>query len=429
MTALNGGSGSFAEIQAGGTQNLTGSGTFSMTAGAAPNTDAIVEGNSQTINGGAMTLTGGTGTSGSTSDAVIRNLSGDQEIRNTSSITLNGGTDFSTTGILNLGTDDQTIGSNGALTLNSNAASTANAPVQLMNSAATQQTVNVQRVSVQTSGAGDATIASAGDQYIHTDNATTNPSIRVAALGSGTASIEASASQLLEVDYLELMQVTRNGLLSLGDAAAIGNSSIQATDQSIFAGSIVLQGGQGAGSISKLSATNTQTISTLLGDVTITGGSGTNSLATIDPLIQIILVNGNIALLGGSAPGGNADASIVSQGLQTILASGLITLTGGSTSGSDAIISNLAAQQGCSLLSFTCGQAQTVSPLPIQIPGVGFAIFIGGISSNFSGAASFITADTTQQTLANWDELTGAFDTLAPDSEDPMFGRRAAICR
>jgi hypothetical protein len=30
--------------------------------------------------------------------------------------------------------------------------------------------------------------------------------------------------------------------------------------------------------------------------------------------------------------------------------------------------------------------------------------------------------------LANWDELTGAFDTLAPDSEDPMFGRRAAIC-
>ena len=433
LSASGGGSGSFVEIQAGGTQQrLTGFGAFTMTAGSAPNTDAIIDGNSQTITGGALTLTGGTGTSGSSSDAVIRNLAGNQTVQNTSSITLNGGMDFSTTGILNLGTGTQTIRSSGALSLVSNAASTANAPVQVANSGATRQTVNVQRVDVQTSGAGDATLSSAGDQYIHTDNSTINPSVRVAALGSGTASIQASGSQLLEVDYPQLMQFTRNGLLSVGDENAVGNSLIQATDQSVFAGSILAQGGAGAGSLSKLSATNTQTISTLRGGIQVFGGIGTDSLATIDPLIQIILANGSVVLVGGPGLGTNADASIISSGPQTIFASnGDISLTGGLAIGSDAIISNLAAQVGCSVLSFSCGQPQLLvaSGGILRDDPLGFALILGHISSNPAGIAALLSGNATQQTLENMEELEHAFDTLAPQTEDPLFGRRAPICR
>lgn len=409
MSASGGGSGSFVQIQAGGTQNLTGFGSFTMAAGSAPDTDAIIEGNSQTINGSAMTLTGGTGTSGSTSDVLIRNLFGNQNVLNTSSITLNGGIDFSTTGILNLGAGTQTITGSGALSLLSNATSTATAPVQVANSAATLQTVNVGRVNVQTGGAGDATLSSAGNQYIHTNNSTTNPSIGVAALGSGTAGILATGSQLLEVDYPQQMQAARNGLLSIGDSSTIGNSLIQATDQTVFAGSILIEGGQGADSVSKLSATNTQTISTLQGGIDILGGSGTNSLATIDPIIQTILVNGPLFLLGGS--GSNADASIVSTGAQTILTTnGNILLTGGPGSGADAFISGGSPQQ-----IFASGSI-------ILQPVTGNAFI--------SGPPSVFFFDTTSLILPLEEELEDTLsDTIPAATEDPLFGRELPICR
>lgn len=409
MSASGGGSGSFAQIQAGGTQNLTGFGSFTMTAGSASDTDTIIEGNSQTINGGTMILTGGTGVSGSTSDALIRNLSGNQNVLNTSSITLNGGIDYSTTGILNLGAGTQFVSSFGALSLLSNAASTVNAPVLVTNSAATLQTVNVGRVSVQTGGAGDATLSSAGNQYIHTNNSTLNPSLRVAALGSGTASIQATGSQLLEVDYPQLMQATRNGELIIGDAAANGDSLVLATDQTVFAGSILIEGGQAADSTSKLSASNTQTITTLQGGIDILGGSGTDSLATIDPIIQTILVNGPLLLLGGS--GSNADASIVSTGAQTILATnGNILLTGGPGSGADAFISGGSPQQifasGSIILTPTTGDA-----------------FISGPPTAFF-------FDTTSLILPLEEELDDTLnETIPAETEDPLLKRDLPICR
>jgi filamentous hemagglutinin family protein len=410
MSASGGGNGSFVQIQAGGTQNLTGFGSFTMTAGSALDTDAIIEGNSQTINGGTMTLTGGTGASGSTSDALIRNLSGNQNVLNTSSITLNGGIDYSTTGILNLGAGTQTLTSSGALSLSSNAVSTAAAPVQVTNSAASLQTINVQRVSVQTNGGGEAALSSAGNQYIHTNNSSiTDPSIRVTALGSGTASIQATGSQLLEVDYPQLMQATRNGELIIGDTAANGNSLVLATDQAVFAGSIVIEGGQAADSASKLSASNTQAITTLQGGIDILGGSGTNSLATIDPIIQTILVNGPLFLLGGS--GSNADASIVSTGAQTILTTnGNILLTGGPGSGADAFISGGSPQQ-----IFASGSI-------ILQPVTGDAFI--------SGPPSVFFFDTTSLILPLEEELEETLsDAIPAATEDPLSGRELPICR
>jgi hypothetical protein len=260
---------------------------------------------------------------------------------------------------------------------------------------------------------------------------------------------------------------------------------VQAVDQTVFAGSILVQGPSGSGGLSKLSSTNSQTISTLLGGVTVVGGAGDNSLATVDPLTQTVVSNGSFDVSGGG--GGNADGSIVSGGTQTlintsgdivltggsgsgadaiisslggqsltsggdiilaggtgansdalistvttqsIVAGGDITLTGGPILGSDAIISNIGAQQGCSLL-LSCGAQQDIfaGGSVILSAGSGLAVIEGGFASNSSGAASFLSADTTQQTLANWDELTGAFDTLAPDAEDANFGRGAPICR
>ena len=144
---------------------------------------------------------------------------------------------------------------------------------------------------------------------------------------------------------------------------------------------------------------------------------------------QSLTSGGDIILTGGT--GANSDALISTVTTQSIIAGGDIFLTGGPILGSDAIISNIGAQQSCSLLQFSCGAQQNIfaGGSIILSPGSGLAVIEGGFASNSTGAASFLTADATQQTLANWDELTGAFDTLAPETEDPNFGRRAPICR
>jgi hypothetical protein len=278
------------------------------------------------------------------------------------------------------------------------------------------------------------------------------------------------------------------GVLAIGRANGVnaaGNSLVQAVDQNVFAGSILVQGPSNAGAMSKISASNTQTISTLLGGIEVFGGAGDNSLATIDPLVQTILVNGPVDVAGGS--GGNADASIVSAGTQTlvntneditltggsgagadaiisslgaqsIITSGDVALTGGAginadalisssttqfiqaggdiillggpISGSDAIISNIGAQQGCSLLTFLCGAPQTLvaGGSIILSPGIGNAIIEGGQASNSTGAGVFLSSDATQQTLANMDELGLAFDALSP-GDDSDIGRKVPICR
>ncbi|OGA06402.1 MAG: hypothetical protein A2W68_15935 [Betaproteobacteria bacterium RIFCSPLOWO2_02_64_14] len=384
LSALNGGNGSFAKIDAvtaGTTQSLSG-GNVTLTAGgsgqsvepfvAVPNASAIIEGHSQQIFSGAMTLNGGAGASGSTSDAIIRNLSGSQNVF-TSSITLNGGHTQSTTGILNLGTGTQTVSGSNGITLRSDPnlpPAHADSFVLIQNPAATLQTITANfggltltnsgagtvevtsagtqavtshfvDVTTSAGGAGNATLSATGNQRIHTTNET-GPlffGVRVAALGTGTASVESGASQLLEVTYPEVMQSSGlTGAMVIGDVNVAGTSRIKAVDQTVVAGSIVVQSGA-VGSISELKASGTQTVSTLTGGISVLGGSGDNSLAQIDPTTQTILSNGTLAVQGGS--GVNAIAQIVSGSAQTIYTTnGDFTLSGGSASGAAAFITN-----------------------------------------------------------------------------------------
>jgi hypothetical protein len=191
------------------------------------------------------------------------------------------------------------------------------------------------------SATGSAELTATGDQAIHTTNglANANGSLHVAALGSGTARIDSGGSQLLEIDYPELMQANRDGRITIGDATGAGVSFIRAAvDQQVFAKSIDLRGGQASGATAKMTAANTQNISTLLGGITATGGSGAGASALIDPIVQNILSNGPLAVLGGA--GNGAVGGLTGTGSQVVLvtqsqgAIPTLTVTGGA--GTDA---------------------------------------------------------------------------------------------
>ena len=389
--------GSLARIAATGTQTLSASGTLSLIAqgtASAPlsNASAIIEGGSQTIFAlGGITLNAGAGTasgSGTTSDAVLRNLSGGQNLNTSGTLILDGGQQFSTAGILNVGTGTQLVNSTGGITLRSDtdlANPKASAVVVIQNQPATAQVINTlgplkltnsgggtvgittagsqgviaQYIEVLTNptteaGENSAKISSAGTQSIFTTNLATSgfASLRVAALGTGDAAVESLGSQLIELDYPSQMQATRDGRLIIGDVNAAGTSRVRAGDpavltssanQSIFARAITIQAG-GNNTVSELKATGSQVITTLQGGIDVLGGSGNDSLAQIDPTLQTILSNGAINVIGGS--GINAVAQIVANtgttlNGQTILTTnGDITLEGGSAAGAGAFITN-----------------------------------------------------------------------------------------
>lgn len=449
--------GSDARITAGGSQNIFGS-SLTVTAGGAgqtmepfvpvPDANAEIIGHSQNISiSGSITLNGGAGTPGNTSDAILRNLSGSQGISASGLLTLNGGHSESTTGIINQGSGTQTITGNSGILLRSDPnlpPAHADAFVLIQNQAATLQTIGASSggltlvnsgdgvvaatsagdqsvtarfvdISTTAASAGNASLSATGNQRIHTTNGTAGPngSMRVAASGSGMASITSGASQLLELDYPEQMQFVRDGTLTIGDANALGNSVIQAVDQSVFARSILIQAGSGTGSTAKLTASNTQAITTLQSGISLIGGGGDNSLASIDPLVQTILSNGTISLLGGT--GSNADASIVSSGSQTILTTnGNITLLGGTGIGADAFISSLGTQ----LIS-------TTGSIVLQ-PVVGDAFISGG-----APLTAPLVLDTTSLTLPLQETTTLTIGETAVTGEpaESELERRIPICR
>ena len=116
----------------------------------------------------------------------------------------------------------------------------------------------------------------------------------------------------------------RDGRLVIGDVTAVGTSRVRAgnpadpaslVNQTVFAKSIEIQGPAGDGVLgsklnSELKATGAQVITTLAGyGIDVTGGSGDNTLAQIDPILQTILSNGSILIEGGT--GVNSVAQIV----------------------------------------------------------------------------------------------------------------------
>ncbi len=453
-TTLKGGTGAnaLAQITAAGTQTLSGSGSLTLTGGgtaATPvaNASATIQGNSQQFNVGNVSLTGGNGAAGNVSDAVLRNLSGNQSIAGNGLVQLIGGAQFSTTGILNQGTGTQSVTGSSGISLTTVPGANNNTSVLIQNTPVTQQTLTsnfgglhlnnqgagvlavtsggAQTVTsafvnvVTSAGAtGDAVLSAAGNQWIRTTNGLLTPtgSMRVAALGTGTANIESGASQLIELDYPGQMQgLTLDGRLTIGDTAAAGKSRVGAVDQTVFAKSVLVQtGGPGAGTQSELKSSGKQVISLLNGNLDVLGGSGNNSLAQIDPTDQTILGNGAVNVTGGS--GTNAVARIISQGTQTLwTTNGNINITGGSGAGSSASITAAGVQ---SLNSST--------PPPVLTPNVGGA-FTGGAAAPSTSSSS--PSSPTGNVLALQDNQSGVIAESEPGSQnesDPI--RRAPIC-
>ena len=297
------------------------------------------------------------------------------------------------------------------------------------------QFIRAQFVDVGTgdSTTGNASLAATGNQWIHTTSGTSSfsgNSMRVAALGSGTASVTAGASQLLELDYPEQMQGGAGGTLMVGDVNALGISRVKAADQNIFARSITVQSG-GNNTISELKATNTQTITTLQGAINVFGGSGDNSLAQIDPVTQMILVNGPVEIMGGS--GINAIAQILNgTGTQTIIATnGNITLTGGTGAGADALITSLGTQTigstgAITLAPVVGGGNAGISPLGNPPPGCAPCL-VTNVATSSSTVSNFATTPvlTTEAAL---DETLVEITPAAAATEEPILGR-APVCR
>jgi len=501
--------GSLARIAASGSQTLSASGTLTLIGqgtASAPlsNASAIIEGTSQTIFAlGGITLNAGAGSasgSGTTSDAVLRNLGGSQNVNTSGTLILDGGQQFSTAGILNLGTGTQLVSSTGGIALRSDtdlANPKASAIVAIQNQPVTAQTINTsgplkltnsgggtvgittagdqnlfaQYIEVLTNptteaGENSSKISSAGTQKIFTQNLSTTgfASLRVAALGSGDASVESLGSQLIELDYPSQMQATnRDGRLIIGDVNAAGTSRVRAgqpadltssANQSIFARAITIQAG-GNNTVSELKATGAQVITTLQGGIDVLGGSGNDSLAQIDSTLQTILSNGAINVIGGS--GINAVAQIVANtgttlNGQTILTTnGDITLEGGSAAGAGAFITNqgsssfvgaageiflipgtvagadaiISVGSGPGVLTATCGGVDCTSSLP----PAGASPTGGIVANSVGGTSSSTLLDTTSLTLPLQQTALDTLIVIAPEPTTEPGARRAPVCR
>ena len=228
------------------------------------------------------------------------------------------------------------------------------------------QTVVAAFVDVNTGAmaTGSALLTAPGNQTIHTTNGTFSGvgSVNVVARGTGAATIQSGGNQLIEADYPEVMQQSvlgnRDGRITVGSASSLGTSLIAAVNQDIFARSITVLGGTNPGTIAvsimgvpvanasaKIGASGTQTISILTpgplpAGITVQGGTGGSAL--IDPVLQTILSDGPIKVLGGGGTG--TVGGILSSGNQTILSTGTtfpddILVKGGSGTNSFGVIS------------------------------------------------------------------------------------------
>ena len=433
----------------GGNMTLTGGGTLATPVA---NASATIQGNAQTISAGAVTLTAGAGTAaGTTSDAILRNLSGNQIVSGFGAMTLNGGVQFATAGILNQGAGTQTVSAS-SIVLQTLATNTASAPVMIQNTPATDQKLTASSgglslsnqgaglISVTSAGAqtvtarfidvhtapgatGNSIVSTPGNQWLRTTNGTGSGvgSMRVAALGTGLANIESGASQLIELDYPGQMQGTGlDGRLIVGDIAAAGKSRIGAIDQTIFAKSVLVQtGGPGANTQSEIKSTGRQVMSILNGSLQVLGGAGANSLAQIDPTDQNILVNGSVLVQGGG--GANSVAQIVSQGTQTLFTTnGNIDVIGGAGAGANASITSVGVQS----LSASGGITAT------NTPGGGSGTIGGAAPPASSSGASSLSSTPSGNVIALGETQNGVINEADPegarDQNDPSL--RAPVC-
>lgn len=303
---------------------------------------------------GLMTVqvTGGGGT------AAIDATTGTQTIRGTSASTADPGAAASS-GSASGGVRVQVAGGSGGT-------------ARIANSGGAQ-TIIAAYVDVNTAAAGTAVVSASGDQAVHTTNGLANSggSLRVAAIGGGSATLSSGGAQLLQIDYPELMQGARDGRITVGDPTATGVSAIRAVDQDIFARSIAIRGGSAAGAHASIDVSGVQNISlvnstsTPGGSLTVQGGAGGNAI--LDPTAQTILSNVPISVVGGSGTG--VIGGILAGGDQIIMVT-----TGGASS--------IAAQGGSGTDAF--GRITTTGP-SLQVGTSGDIALTAGSGSNADG--------------------------------------------
>ena len=306
------------ELQGSGTQTITSNSINVNNQHASGRVGIYAPGDQNVGSSGLVTVqvTGGSGT------AEIVAAAGTQTVRGNSASTADAG-QAANGGSANGGVRVQVTGGSGG-----------NARIA---ASAGTQTILGQFVDINTSAAGTAAITAAGNQWVRTTNGTSSGvgSLRVAAIGGGSATLSSGGDQLLQIDYPELMQAGRDGRITVGNAAATGTSRIVAVNQDVFARSISVLGGATAGANAKIDVSGIQNVSlvsssaTPTGGITVTGGAGGTAL--IDPVTQTILANGTINVTGGTGPG--TVAGIVGTGDQTILVTsggaGSIAVAGG----------------------------------------------------------------------------------------------------
>jgi azurin len=164
----------------------------------------------------------------------------------------------------------------------------------------TTRALTVALSSNSASGAS-ASVESTGNQTINLNGdgvsvgtATLTVNNTSSASGS-TAKVRAGGNQVINMDY------DAAGQVKVGDTGALGRSEIStAGDQTIVAGSLLLQGGAGSTAQAALDAgaTKTSTVSTLYGAVQLLGGS--DGPSSIDPAVLSIVSNGSVLLQAGS---------------------------------------------------------------------------------------------------------------------------------
>ena len=418
--------------------------------------DARISGATQTIGAsGVVTVQVNAGSGTASIDAT----SGTQTIRGTSASTALAG-QAASAGSVSGGVRVQVSGTGGT--------------ARIANSGGAQ-TIIGSFVDIKTAANGTAVVSASGNQSIHTTNGGASGgfgSLHVAANGGGSATLQSGGSQLLQIDYPELMQSGRDGRITVGSLGATGTSVIRAVDQDIFARSIDVVGGAIAGANAKVDVSNVQNISlvssgfTPTASLTVQGGAGGTAL--IDPVSQTILSNGAISVLGGTGPGtsagifstndqiivvtnpnsatsfllqggtgANASAQITTSGLiQQIRTPGGITITPGAGANADAFFS---VGGGAGQLQFFCGATCTLTQLFIDPPlnppteigvfGVPVGVLanaafipvggVGVIDSPFS-----LPFDPSILVLTNLRD-----STIEDERLDVLFGRRLPQCR
>jgi len=195
----------------------------------------------------------------------------------------------------------------------------------------------------------------------------------------------------------------------------------------------------------------------------VLGGSGNDTLAQIDPILQTILSNGSINVVAGSGvnaiaqivantgatPNGqtivttSGDINVVAGGPSGTSASsafitnagsssfigttGEIFLTPGSVPGADAIIN---VGNGPGTLTFSCGAGCSLSPAGASPTGGIIANGVGAGSSSSSSASAAVASATTPVLTAEQNiELVLAEITPEGIGQEALLTRRAPGCR